>query len=172
MKKTMTMFGAIMIIALLFTSCSTVQVAKFTSVENIYRLKLGSSLESVVDVLGFKPYNILGNQVDGYAIYTYKYKLVERKVNPNFTNDKGEETTGREVYNGKEQTLFLFFKSDKLEAFVTTEGRKDSPSLIMFNNTIYAITMDKDKYIFSPSTSLESKENISPFNKKKKEKKN
>lgn len=164
----MTILGAVMLTLFMFSSCKTTQVAKFTSVENLYQIKLGSSLESVIALLGSKPYNILSNQVDGYVIYTYKYKLVERKVNPKLINDRGGETTGTEVYNGKEQTVFLFFKSDKLEAFVTTDGRKDCPALIMLNNTLYSITKDKDKFIIVPSTTEEPKDNSLPFGKKKK----
>ncbi len=164
----MTFFGAIVISALLITSCKTVQVAKFTSVENLYQLKLNSSIEEVISLLGSKPYNILSNQVDGYTIYTYKYKFVERKVNPNLINSRGGETTGTEVYNGKEQTVFMFFKTNKLESFVTTEGRKDSPALVMLNNTLYSITNDKDKFIIVPTTIEESKESTNPFKKKNK----
>jgi len=180
MKKLMTIFGAIMISALFFASCKTVKVAKFTSVENLYQLKLNSSLEEVISLLGSKPYNILSNQIDGYTIFTYKYKIVEREVNPNLINSKGGETTGTEVYNGKEHTVFMFFKANKsansestsnilrLESFVTTDGRKDSPTLIMLNNTLYTITKDKDKYIIVPTITEDSKESINPFSKLKK----
>jgi hypothetical protein len=144
MKKPIYFLGAIMIIvALLFTSCQTVQVAKFASVENLYQIKLNSSLEEVVSLLGSKPYNILSNQVDGYTIFTYRYKLVERMANPNYINSKGFESSGNEVYNGKEHTLYLFFKANKLESFITTEGRRDSPAMILLNNTLYKITVDK-----------------------------
>ena len=166
MKKTITIFGAIMISALFFTSCKTVQVAKFTSVENLYQLKLNSSLDEVISLLGSKPYNILSNQIDGYKLVTYKYKFVERKVNPKLINSIGGETTGTEVYSGKEQTVFMFFKANKLDSFVTTDGRKDSPALIMLNNSLYAITKDKDKYIVVPTTVEDSKENLNPFKKK------
>jgi hypothetical protein len=118
-------------------------------------------------VLGSKPYNILSNQVEGYTIYTYKYKLVERKINPALVNTKGEETNGKEVYNGKEQTLFLFFKGNRLESFITSEGRKDSPSLVLLNNTLYAITKDKDKYIIVPTKIEDAKESANPFGKLK-----
>ena len=164
----MTFFGAIIISALFFTSCTTVQVAKFTSVENLYQLKLNSSLEEVITLLGSKPYNILSNQIDGYTIFTYKYKFVEREVNPTLINSRGGETTGKEVYKGKEQTVFMFFKANKLESFVTTDGRKDSPALIMLNNTLYSITKDKDKYVIVPASLEETKESSSRFGKKKK----
>ncbi len=168
MNKYFTAICALILSALFLTSCKTVQVPKFASIENIYQLKLNSSLEEVISALGSRPYNILSNQVDGYAIYTYKYKLVERKVNPNLINSRGGESTGTEVYNSKEQTVFLFFKANKLESFVTTEGRKDSPALIMLNNTLFSITRDGDKYIIVPTTTEESKESGNPFKKVKK----
>ena len=130
MKKTLSILSTLIFSALFLSSCKTVQVAKFTSVENVVDLKLNSSLAEVISKLGSKPYNIYSNQKDGYIIYTYKYKLVERKVNPGLINSRGGETTGTEVYNGKEHTLFLLFKNDQLESFVTTDGRKDSPGTI------------------------------------------
>ena len=164
----MTIFGAILLASSILTSCSSTKVAKFTSAENLYKLKLNSSLQSVIAVLGSQPYNILSNQIDGYTIYTYKYKRVERKVNPKLIHERGGETTGTEVYNGKEQTVYLFFKSDKLEAFVTSDGRKDSPALIMLNNTLYELTKNKDKYIMVPSSIEAPKGNGMPLGKKKK----
>jgi hypothetical protein len=122
MKKIMTILSAFLFCALTLSSCKSVQVAKFTSVENLYQIKLGSTIEEVISLVGSKPYNILSTQIDGYTIYTYKYKFVERKVNPKIINSRGGETTGTEVYNGKEQTAFMFFKGGKLESFVTTEG--------------------------------------------------
>ncbi len=168
MTKIMTILSAFLFCALTLSSCKSVQVAKFTSVENLYQIKLGSTIEEVISLVGSKPYNILSTQIDGYTIYTYKYKFVERKVNPKIINSRGGETTGTEVYNGKEQTAFMFFKGGKLESFVTTDGRKDSPALITLNNTLYTITKDKDKYIVVPTSVDEPKETINPFSKKRK----
>ncbi len=147
-----------------FTSCKTVQVAKFTSVENVYQIKLNSSIEEVISVLGSKPYNVLSNQIDGYTIYLYKYKTVERKVNPSLINSRGGETTGTEVYNGKEQDVYLFFKNNKLESYVTSDGRKNSESLIMLNNTVYTISQEKGKYVIIPTEiKAESSSGMSPI---------
>jgi hypothetical protein len=169
MKKVMSIFGAILFGSIFLLSCKTTQVAKFASVENVIELKINNSLEEVISKLGSKPYNIYSNQKEGYTIYTYKYKVVERKVNPKLINRKGGETNGTEVYNGKEHTLFLLFKDGKLESFVTTDGRKDSNPLIMLNNTLYTISMDKGKYIIMPTSTEEPNSGSSmPFGKKKK----
>ena len=122
---------------------STVQVAKFASVENLCLLNLNSTLDDVISILGSKPYNVLSSQVDGYTIYTYLYKLVERNVNPGLINQKGGETSGMEVYNEQLHTVFLFFKNNKLESFITSDGQGNSPMLIMLNNNLYRITKDK-----------------------------
>jgi hypothetical protein len=134
-------------------------------------LKINSSLDEVIARLGSKPYNIYSNQKEGYIIYTYKYKLVERKVNPSLINSRGGETTGTEVYNGKEHDLFLMFKDGKLESFVTTDGRKDSNPLVMLNNTLYTISQEKGKYVIIPTTTEGPVSAPSlPFGKSKKKK--
>lgn len=138
--------------AALLTGCKTVQTAKFASVETVMDLKVNSTLPEVISLLGSKPYNVYSNQVDGYTIYAYKYKLVERKVNPKLVNSRGGEVTGTEVYSGKEHDLYLFFKDGKLESYITNDGRKDSPSLIMLNNTLYAVTRERDKFIITPTS--------------------
>ena len=130
---------------------SYIQTPKFAAVTSIYDLKLNSSLSDVITILGSKPYNVYSSQIDGYTIYTYKYKLVERRILFNQNNKVGHETDGKEVYNGKAHDLYLIFKDNKLESFVTSEGRDDSPALVMMNNTLYTITKDKQKYILVPN---------------------
>lgn len=169
MKKASVIFGVLLIGSLLITSCKTVQVAKFASVEKVVELKINSSLTEVISTLGSKPYNIYSNQKDGYTIYTYKYKLVERNVNPELANSKGGETVGTEVYNKNEQTVFLLFKDNKLESFVTTNGRKDSNPIIMLNNTLYTISLDKGQYIIVP-TSIQTESGSSSHSKEGKKK--
>lgn len=169
MKNLMTIFGTILIASTILTSCNTVQVAKFASIDNVMDLQTNITLDQVIAKLGSKPYNVYSNQKDGYAIYTYKYKVIERKVNPKFVNKRGGETTGTEVYNGKEHTLFLLFKEGKLESLVTTDGRKDSNPLILLNNTLYTISADKGNYILVPTTTEESNSGAGLiFGKKKK----
>ena len=58
----MTIFGAILIASVFLSSCKTIQVAKFASVESVMELKINSSLEEVIAKLGSKPYNIYSNQ--------------------------------------------------------------------------------------------------------------
>ncbi len=153
----------LLLVFVAFASCKTIQVAKFTSVEKLFQIKLNSSLEEVIAILGSKPYNILSSQVGGYTIFTYKYKFVERKVNPKLINSIGGETLGTEVYFGKEQTVYLFFRSNKLEAFITSDGRKNSTSLVILQNTLYSLTKATPAINYNAPITI-SKENVSTKN--------
>lgn len=159
MKKSILILSAV-VIAAMFTSCNvTSQYAKFTSTDRLYQVQAGNSYETVVSTLGCEPYNLLSKQADGYDIYVYKYKIVERKFDANLINERGSETAGTEVYRGKEETAFLIFKNNKLESIVTGEGRKDAPQLVMMNNTLYTISKDaKGEYIILPTTTQAPKE--------------
>ena len=75
-----------MILAIILPSCKTVQVPKFTSIDNVLTLTINSTIQDVENKLGCKPYNIYSNQKDGYTIYVYKYKVLERNVNPKIVN--------------------------------------------------------------------------------------
>ncbi len=142
--------ASLMFVAGIAFSCETVKVSKFASVENVIDLKINSSIAEVTSSLGSKPYNIYSNHREGYVVYTYKYKITERKINPKLVDSRGSESNGTEEYNSKEQFLYLFFKEGKLESFVTTEGRKDVNDLFITNNTIQAVSADKTKFISNP----------------------
>ncbi len=157
-----------MILAVILPSCKTVQVPKFTSIDNVLTLTINSTIQDVENKLGCKPYNIYSNQKDGYTIYVYKYKVLERKVNPKMVNKIGGEIIGTDVYNGKENNLYLYFTGGKLESLITTDGRKDSNVLLLLNNTLSAISQDKGKYILVPTNLDDSKSNSTiSFRKKK-----
>lgn len=140
--------------ALLFTGCSSIkQVARFTSVENLLVLQPGISYEKTVELLESKPYDVYFSQENGYIIYEYKYKTIERKIDINRTHYRGGETVGQEVYSKKISTVLLFFKDNKLETFITDKGEKNGAEIVWLNNTLYTITKDKEgKYIFSPDS--------------------
>lgn len=163
------LFFAAVSVALLFTSCNTEsQFAKFTSNDRLYQIQTGNSYETVVSTLGCEPYNLLSKQADGYDIYVYKYKIVERKFSAKLINERGSESAGQEVYKGKEETAFLIFKNNKLESVVTGEGRKDATNLVMLNNTLYEISKNtKGEYIIVPTTIQTPKEDTPMIFKKK-----
>ena len=144
--------------AVLFVSCGTtsnmVKSPKFTSVDRLCQIKPGNSYELVTQTLGCDPYNILSNQIDGYAIYLFKFKFTEREVkaeDSEIFNQRGGETAGVEVYTPQLQDAILIFKNNKLETILTVQGRKDSPSLVLINNTLYEISKDKSTYVIVPT---------------------
>lgn len=167
MKKTNLILFFAVLFTIALTSCKSVQAPKYTSVENLFNLKIGSSYDEAVAILGQKPYDIYMSQAEGYTIYTYKYKHVERAINPKALNKRGGETTGMEVYNSKEQTAYLLFKNNKLESIVTSNGRKDGSAMIYMNNTLYTISKDKDKYMITANKTEEPASSVAAVKKKK-----
>lgn len=160
MKKSILFVFAIALAAIIFSSCNAEsQFAKFTSSDRLYQVQPGNSYETVVSTLGCEPYNLLSKQADGYDIYVYKYKIVERKFSAKMINERGSESAGTEVYKGKEETAFVIFKDNKLESIVTGEGRKDAPKLVMMNNTLFEISKNaKGEYIIVPTSTEAPKE--------------
>ncbi len=159
MKKNL--FFAFVAMAVLACSCSTVmdttkekesyvRAIKYTSIDKLCQVQPGNSYDVVVQTLGCEPYNLLSNQKDGYAIYLYKYKLVERDVKADIADDmlnqRGGETSGIEVYNPKIEDAYLVFKDNKLESIVTSYGQDKAMPFILLNNTLYKITKDSDTY--------------------------
>lgn len=157
---------------LLATSCaSVVKIPKFTSVENIIDLKPGMTYVEVVNKLGSKPYDVLFCQQEGFTMYLYKYKVIQREIDPKNIDMKGFETTGSEKYLGEMKDVWLIMdKNNVLESYVTVTGKKDGAVTLLINNTIYTISMDKGKYNLIPTTT-ESKEETGNFLTGKKKKK-
>lgn len=141
---------SLVVLAAIFTmvSCHSstpmVQTPKFTSVERLCEVKMGSTFDATVSTLGSMPYDVLSRQADGYSIYVYKYKRTEREVNPDVLKMKGNEASGTEVYNEEMSEVVLFFKDDKLEMILTDAGKISSPRLILLNNTLYVFSKNAD----------------------------
>ena len=161
MKKSI--FFVCMAVALVFSSCasfqSTVQAPKFTSVDRLCQIQPGNSYDMVTQTLGCDPYNLLSIQQDGYAIYLYKYKFIERELEGDqakILNQRGGETAGMEVYVPKIEDAILIFKDNKLESVLTVQGKKDSPSWVMLHNTVFEISKEKGKYVIIPTEIKES----------------
>ena len=166
---------------------------RFTSSGRLYQLRIGDSYETVVSTLGCDPYNLLSKQADGYDIYVFKYKIVERKsdtddidqhesenagseaykgkeeFDADDTNQRESEKTGSDIYRGKEENVFLVFQNNKLYSVITDEGRKDAPTLVMTHNTLYTFTKNANgEYIMIPTTPTDKEEPKSFQSKKRK----
>ena len=97
MKNIITILGLATTLTLTQTGCVTIQTPKFASVESVMELKMNATLPEVISTLGSKPYNIYYSQKDGYTVYTYKYKVLERKVDPDLINFRGGGKKGAGV---------------------------------------------------------------------------
>ncbi len=136
---------------ILLSACKTSRVPKYTTVKDICELEIGISVAEAKSDLGLQPYNVLFDQKYGYKVFVYKYKLNERKLRSSWINRPGHEQEGKERYNPREQTLYLYFKSGKLEFFMTTDGRKQGAELEIINNTILEMGTNKEKHFEVPS---------------------
>jgi hypothetical protein len=80
--------------------------------------------------------------------------LVERKIDLN-QYPVGLETYGNggiETYNSDKQDLLLFFRDNKLESFITTEGQSNVQYDIKLANTLYVISENRDGYTLERKT--------------------
>lgn len=170
MKKLFIKILVIASFAIMITSCKTIQAPKFTSIDRIMDLKMGMSSVDVFEKLGSPPYDVLFCQAEGYTLYLYYYKVIERKVIMLNLNKIGNEAKGDNVYNAALKSVWLLFdKNNKLESYITSNGKKDAVNHILINNTVYTMSLDKGKYILLPDSFDTIKtEIIIPAKKKKK----
>ena len=162
MKKILSLSIVALLAANLFTGCALSeqttqsqngkQYAKFTSSDRLYQIRPGDSYETVVATLGSEPYNVLSKQANGFDVYVYRYKIVERECQPESINQRGGESQGIEVYNGREEKVYLIFENNKLQSLITEEGMKSGNNILIVNNTLYAITRNVDgEYVIKPA---------------------
>lgn len=173
MKKNLLLIvGLTLMSAVMISSCSTgekveepkdayVKDIKFTSVDKLLLIQPGNTYDVVVQTLGCEPYNLLSNQKDGYAIYVYKYKLLQREIkaeDAEVLNQRGGETAGIEVYNPKIEDAYLVFKNNVLESIMTTQGRQESAQFVLMNNTLYKITKENGSYVIHAEMEMKEPE--------------
>ena len=167
MKKILSFSIMVLMASVMFSNCATSkqtnqnykQYAKFTSSDRLCQIRPGDTYETVVTTLGSEPYNVLSKQADGFDIYVYKYKIVERRCHPESINQRGAESQGVEVYSGREEKVYLIFENNKLKSMITDEGMRSGNSLLIINNTLYALTKNTDgEYVLKPAEIIKTAE--------------
>jgi len=152
MKKSILIFSVMALFGLTITSCSTESNlpkethAKFVGVDRLMTVPMGSSYDEVVRYFGSAPYEMLSRQLEGYEIYVWKYRVVQREVTAKEYDNRGGEYNGNEKYVEELKDVYALFKNDKLMDLITTEGRGNSPELIMITNTIYNVKKSGQGY--------------------------
>lgn len=110
-------------------------------------------LNQVVNILGVEPYNVYHMQSTGNKLFTFNYRLKNRKLKvPTLNRDEfsrrttnEESQTAGEVYYDKDyKTLYTMFVDGELYSFTTTHGVDDSEFLMIHQNNLNVIG---EKYI-------------------------
>ncbi len=152
MKKSFSIFCLVAFLGLLVSSCSTESNlpkethAKFVGVDRLMTVPMGSSYDEVVRYFGSAPYEMLSRQLDGYQIFVWKYRVVHREVTSKEYDARGGESNGNEKYVKELKDVYALFKNDRLMDLITTDGRSESPDLLLITNTIYQVTKDAQGY--------------------------
>jgi hypothetical protein len=160
----------ISLFCIMLSACSVVMHPQFTNIQSILSVNRGETLSQVVDKIGFIPYDVYTQQTTGYKIVTYKYKIIERQIDPKKKDNIGSESNGSTKYLSKLHTaLFTFDANDKLISYITESGRDDAKSLLIDHERI----INYKDYINSSQNNSQSgiKNTSSNSNKKKRRKK-
>ena len=152
---------------LMFSACSVVMHPHFTNIQSILSVNRGETLDQVIDKIGFMPYDVYTQQTTGYKIVTYKYKIMERQLDPKTKDNIGSESNGPKKYLSKLYTaLFTFDANDKLISYITESGRDDARYLL---NDHHMILNYKD-YLNSSQNNPQPSLQNNPSDSKKKRK--
>jgi hypothetical protein len=155
----------ISLFCLMFSACSVVMHPHFTNIQSILSVNRGETLNQVIDKIGFLPYDVYTQQTTGFKIVAYKYKIMERQLDPKKKENIGSESNGPKKYLSKLHTaLFTFDANDKLISYLTESGRDDARSLL---NDHHMILNYKDYLDSSQNNSQSRLHNTSSDSKKK-----
>ena len=117
--------------------------------EKIVQIRAGMSSSQVSATLGIDPYNILHLNDEGGIILTYNYRLKNRVMNINSTNrdvferqtrNEDSQTAGSTWYDKQYQTVFVLFSDNKVKAYISNVGKRDSEFLVITANNIAIAT--------------------------------
>ena len=151
----------------MFSACSVVMHPHFTNIQSILSVNRGETLDQVIDKIGFMPYDVYTQQTTGYKIVTYKYKIMERQLDPKTKDNIGSESNGPKKYLSKlHSALFTFDANDKLISYITESGRDDARYLL---NDHHMILNYKD-YLNSSQNNPHPSPQNNPSDSKKKRK--
>jgi hypothetical protein len=143
----------LIISAFLLMGCNKYIAPPFTSVDKISKLKPGMKLRQVVDILGIEPYNIYHMQKSGSQLFTFNYRLKNRKLKVETLNrdefsrkttNEESQTSGVDYYDKHYKTLYVLIDNGELTSFTTTQGADDSEFLMIHQNNLNVIS---EKYI-------------------------
>ncbi len=136
------------ILMLALTGCSKKIIPNYTTVQEIYNLKKGYSMDKVNSTLGVGPYEFYTNFNDGNKVLVYKYKKQYQLV-PINQQDSRESLSGGSAEKFKnEGDVYVIFdqKSNDMVYYITDSGRKLAKGIINQSNQLKLIKQDPTKY--------------------------
>ena len=128
-------------------------IPKFVTMNEVTNLSIGMSYTEVKNILG-TPYNILSAQMDGYALYQYKYKQIYVELPTTKRNDVGieKEASNKLKYTSDIYDLNLLFSKENRLEFIYSNSNQIAEGLMREANLYYVLKKDKEKFAndFSP----------------------
>lgn len=123
-------YAFLMAAALTFVGCATttttttkVIVPRFTSIEKLMAVPIGTNFAETVRILESQPYEVLLRE-ERQSIYMWYYKHTERWEEPLKLSKREGMKDGDETLE-KQSRVFLVFESDKLSAILTDYGKAE-----------------------------------------------
>ena len=160
MKKQV-LFLILFTVSILFISCNrkskkvTVpttreevkDIPKFVTMNEVANLSIGMSYTEVKNIMG-TPYNILSAQMDGYALYQYKYKQIYVELPTTKRNDVGIEkaASNKLKYTSDIYDLNILFNKENRLEFIYSNSNQIAEGLMREANLYYVLKKDKDKF--------------------------
>jgi len=127
-------------------------IPKFVTMNEVTNLSIGMSYTEVKNIMG-TPYNILSAQMDGYALYQYKYKQIYVELPTTKRNDVGIEKGANKLkYTSDIYDLNLLFSKENRLEFIYSNSNQIAEGLMREANLYYVLKKDKEKFAndFSP----------------------
>jgi len=141
------------------TSTEGPSMPRYTTVDQIYNLNIGMTMDEVSMTLGVKPYDIYTSFENGYKVLIYNYK--HKYMNVDSIDQHNIENIKRsDAYYVEPNRLFVVFdkKTDKMISFITDKGRGETTKNI--NNALqlrFLSSNPNDLYKSITATAEESK---------------
>jgi outer membrane protein assembly factor BamE (lipoprotein component of BamABCDE complex) len=127
-------------------------IPKFVTMNEVTNLSIGMSYTEVKNIMG-TPYNILSAQMDGYALYQYKYRQIYVELPTTKRNDVGIEKGANKLkYTSDIYDLNLLFSKENRLEFIYSNSNQIAEGLMREANLYYVLKKDKEKFAndFSP----------------------
>ena len=134
-------------------------IPKFVTMNEVANLTIGMSYTEVKNIMG-TPYNILSAQMDGYALYQYKYKQIYVELPTTKRNEVGIEKGANKLkYTSDIYDLNILFNKENRLEFIYSNSNQIAEGLMREANLYYVLKKDKDKFAidFSPEYRQQNK---------------